>query len=300
MNNSERVVSRTKVLPLEGAPETLLHILKTESRVDIRQAALLGLAAHHPKSRQLTEGLAIALQQPPLDVVALGLIASLRCSEFLPQVKQIVSQEPHHGVYTLAAAIRAWVDLAALEDSAELEQLLKHFLEHPHLAVRAEAARGLAKMNNAVGIAVLEHLIKSPVIKDRRFALAALQELAAPQAVELLFKSMQAASEGMDTTSLWEYRGAVLGILPRYSLTKYHWRILRRLAHQWNRESKMHYEGLVRALQKRLEESERLAGAEGGRMSTNEYCCLRRITHIFSALDAASKLNDGSSPIEPY
>jgi hypothetical protein len=236
------------LLPLKGTAQELLHTLKTEPSLQVKQAALFGLAHYHPSANEFEEGLLEALRHPPLDVVALGIVECAQMNSLLPQVKQIATGDLQKSPRTTAAAVKAWAAIAPLSEQSLLRQWLIRYLSDPNLVIRAAAAGVLAESGDASGVAALGHLITSPILQDRLEALLHILELPDDVKLGLAIDGLKSEARVLDQDGVWDYRRRSLEILAGCPMDRSHWRVLRGTARRWRIGSEEKFRLLIHQL----------------------------------------------------
>lgn len=285
--SSDRRIQRGSLLkPLQGSPEKLLHLVESKQEpIHKKQAALLGLACYHPHSLQLLRALMTSLNEPPLDVVALGIAGSLRCRELLSQIKQILSADSDacRSPSTIAAAICAWSEMFTETDRMELQQVVEQHIHHQHPSVRAAAARGLIKLGDPSGFTFLEQLIESPVPEHRLTVFAHLEGLPEVSVIAILIKGLQSSTCIMDEASKWRYRMHTVRVLLCYTLTQKDWYVVTSIAREWKQEAGEGFQKLVDFLHSQLERMNLFANTPG-RLSRNELQYIKRLRRLVDIL----------------
>lgn len=277
--------------PLQGSSEELLHLLESKQEPFHKQAALLGLAYYHPHSHQLLQALMTSLNEPPLDVVALGIAGSLQCRELLPQIKQIllVNSDSFRSSLAIAAAIWAWSEMFTETDRIELHQVVERHIHHQHPSIRAAAARGLIKLGDPSGFTILEQLIESPIPEHRLTVFAHLEGLPEASVITILLKGLQSSTCIADEASKWHYRMHTMQVLLCYTLRRKDWHAITKIARGWKREAgaglQEGFQRLVEFLRSQLERMDLFAN-NPGKLSRNEFQHIKRLRRLVRILES--------------
>ncbi|MCS6923271.1 MAG: hypothetical protein NZM10_02720, partial [Fimbriimonadales bacterium] len=133
-------------------------------------------------------------------------------------------------------------------EQALLHQWLARHLSNPHLVIRAAAACVLAELGEPAGVAVLNHLVTSPVVQDRLEALQQIIDLPDNTKHDLVLNGLKSDASLADQEGLWDYRQRSLEILAGCLISRTGWRTLRGAARQWKGESREQFYLLVQRL----------------------------------------------------